>query len=38
MKKKINKKLLIGISPNSKDVKEYKDSLTSLTAIQWEAS
>ena len=38
MDKKFNKKLLIGKSPNSKEFKEYKDSLTSLTAIQREAS
>ena len=35
---KLNKELLIGISPNSKLFKEYKDSLTSISAIQWEAS
>jgi hypothetical protein len=38
MENKINKKLLIGKSPNSKVFKEYKDSLTSLTALQWETS
>ena len=36
--KEFSKKLLIGISPNSKLFKEYKDSLTSMSTIQWEAS
>lgn len=36
--KNINKQLLIGKSPNSKLVKEYKESLTCLTADQWDAS
>ena len=35
---KINKNLLIGKSPNSRLIREYKDSLTSLTTNQWEAS
>ena len=35
---KINKNLLIGISPNSRMIREYKESLTSLTSDQWEAS
>ena len=35
---KINKNLLIGISPNSRMIREYKESLTSLTTDQWEAS
>lgn len=34
----MNKKLLIGISPNSNLVKEYKKSLTKLTLVQLEAS
>ena len=34
----MNKNLLIGLSPNSKLIKEYKKSLTSLTTLQWEAS
>ena len=38
MKKQFNKELLIGISPNSKLFKEYKNSLTSLSSIQWDAS
>ena len=35
---KFNKKLLIGLSPNSKLIKEYKNSLIRLTPEQWEAS
>ena len=35
---KINKNLLIGKSPNSRLIKEYKESLISLTKDQWEAS
>lgn len=35
---KINKILLIGKSPNSRLIREYKNSLTSLTKNQWEAS
>ena len=34
----MNKKLLIGKSPNSKIMKDYKNSLISLTIEQWEAS
>ena len=34
----MDKNLLIGLSPNSKLIKEYKKSLTSLTTLQWEAS
>jgi len=34
----MKKELLIGLSPNSKAVKEYKQSLTSLSVEQWEAS
>lgn len=34
----MNKELLIGLSPNSKAIKEYKQSLTSLTDKQREAS
>ena len=34
----IRKENLIGKSPNSKIVKEYKNSLINLTDIQWEAS
>lgn len=34
----MEKKNLIGLSPNSKLIKEYKESLTSLTDLQWEAS
>lgn len=34
----MKKELLIGISPNSKLMKEYKNSLTNLSIIQWEAS
>lgn len=35
---KINKNLLIGKSPNSRLVKLYKDSLSTLTKDQWDAS
>ena len=35
---KFNKNLLIGLSPNSKLIKEYKNSLISFTPEQWEAS
>lgn len=35
---KINKNTLIGVSPNSKLFKEYKNSLTCLTKEQWEIS
>ena len=38
MNKKIDKNLLIGISPNSKLFKEYKNSLNSLSTVQCEAS
>ena len=34
----MNKNLIIGLGPNSKLVKEYKQSLTNLKKIQWEAS
>src|SRR5687768_6934934 len=34
----MNKNLLIGASPNSNLIKEYKKSLTKLTSLQWEAS
>ena len=34
----MNKQNLIGLSPNSKLIKEYKNSLTSLSVEQWEAS
>ena len=34
----MNKKNLIGLSPNCKLIKEYKNSLTSLSVEQWEAS
>ena len=34
----MKKDLLIGLSPNSKLIKEYKKSLTNLNTIQWEAS
>lgn len=34
----INKQLLLGISPNSKLFKEYKNSLKSLNKVQWETS
>ena len=37
-KQNFNKESLIGISPNSKLFKEYRDSLTSLSATQWETS
>jgi hypothetical protein len=30
--------LLIGLSPNSKAIKEYKQTLNYLTVEQWEAS
>lgn len=33
-----NIKSLVGLNPNSKLIKEYKSSLTSLTSEQWEAS
>lgn len=36
--KNFNKELLIGLSPNSNLIKEYKNSLFTLSAIQWEAS
>ena len=35
---KINKNLLIGISPNSNLFKQYKASLTCLSQIQFDAS
>lgn len=35
---KINKELLIGLSPNSRLMKEYKQSLNCLSDKQWEAS
>lgn len=35
---KIDKNLLIGKSPNSKEMKEYKASLTTLKTNQWEAA
>lgn len=35
---KMKKELLIGMGPNSKLLKEYKNSLINLSAIQWEAS
>ena len=34
----MNKKLIIGLGPNSKLVREYKQSLISLNTEQWEAS
>ena len=34
----MKKDLLIGLSPNSKLIKEYKKSLISLNTEQWEAS
>lgn len=34
----MKKELLIGLSPNSKSIKEYKQSLTALIIKQWEAS
>ena len=34
----MNKKDLIGLSPNSKLIRKYKNSLTSLSVEQWEAS
>lgn len=34
----IDKKSLIGLGPNSKKIKEYKSSLSSLTQIQLEAA
>ena len=34
----MNKKDLIGLSPNSKLIRKYKNSLTSLRVEQWEAS
>lgn len=33
-----NIKNLVGLNPNSKLIKEYKSSLTSLSNEQWEAS
>ena len=36
--KNLNKENLIGISPNSKLLKEYKKSLSKLNLEQWEAS
>jgi hypothetical protein len=36
--KNIKKELLIGKGPNSKLIKDYKNSLISLTNIQWESS
>ena len=38
MNKNIKKELLIGLSPNSKLIREYKQSLTNLNTNQWEAS
>ncbi|CAL1705856.1 unnamed protein product [Somion occarium] len=35
---KFNKNLLIGKSPNSQIFKDYKNSLSSLTKIQWESA
>ena len=35
---KITKENVLGLSPNSKLLKEYKDSLHALTTIQWEAA
>lgn len=35
---KINKQLLIGVSPNSKILKDYKDSLSHLTIDQWDTA
>ena len=34
----MNKQNLIGLSPKSKLIKEYKNSLTSLSVEQWEVS
>jgi len=36
--KNINKELLIGIGPNSNLIRDYKNSLFSLSTIQWECS
>lgn len=40
MEKNINikNKNLVGLNPNSRLIKEYKSSLTSLSNEQWEAS
>jgi LAGLIDADG DNA endonuclease family len=38
MKNKMNKQQLIGLNPNSRLIKEYKNSLTSLSNIQLETS
>ena len=35
---KINKEQLKGLNPNSHLIKEYKNSLTSLSVEQWEVS
>jgi LAGLIDADG DNA endonuclease family len=35
---RINKQLLIGLSPNNNLVKEYKNSLTNLSKEQWDSS
>lgn len=37
-KKKINKNELKGLSPNSKKLKQYKESLSELSQTQWEAA
>lgn len=36
--KKINKNELKGLSPNSKKLKQYKESLSKLSQTQWEAA
>jgi hypothetical protein len=36
--KELNKNQLIGLGPNSKLLKEYKDSLIKLSQVQWEAA
>lgn len=36
--KNFNKELLIGIGPNSNLIRDYKNSLFSLSTVQWECS
>jgi hypothetical protein len=36
--KSFNKELLIGIGPNSNLIRNYKNSLLSLSTLQWECS
>lgn len=38
MKHSISKENVLGLSPNSKLLKEYKDSLHMLSKLQWEAA